>query len=69
MDHEKRIAELESRIAFQEDSIDKLSEVIAKQDKSLVEMERMIKYLHDQLKKAELNSQISSEQEPPPPHY
>lgn len=69
MNHEERIAELESRVAFQEDSLDKLSEVIAKQDRALIEQEKMIKYLHEQLKKADLNSQISSENEPPPPHY
>jgi SlyX protein len=60
------IAELESRIAFQEDAIDKLSEVVARQEKDIERLTRMVQILNTELK--ETNAGPGPEDQPPP-HY
>lgn len=61
------LAELESRIAFQEDAIDKLSEVVARQEMDLEKLTRMVKILHGQLR--ELSGDDEGAADVPPPHY
>ncbi len=60
------IAELESHIAFQEDAIDKLSEVVARQEKDIERLTRMVQILNTELK--ETNAGPGPEDQPPP-HY
>lgn len=69
MNYKERISALENRVAFQEDALDKLSDVIARQDQCLVTLERQIKYLHEQLKKFDHPLMADADIEPPPPHY
>ncbi len=69
MNYDERITELESRVAFQEDALDKLSDVIAQQDKTIMDLEKMIRVLHDQVKKVDHSGQSGIHNEPPPPHY
>lgn len=61
-----QIAELESRIAFQEDAIDKLSEVVARQEKDIERLTRMVQILNTELKEANGGSRPEDQ---PPPHY
>lgn len=65
----ERIAELESRVAFQEDALDKLSDVIARQDIELVQLKELVLSLHKQMKQLDLSNPTLSGDEPPPPHY
>lgn len=65
----ERIAELESRVAFQEDALDKLSDVIARQDIELVQLKELVLSLHRQLKQLDLSNPAQPGDEPPPPHY
>lgn len=69
MSDQERIAELESRVAFQEDAIDKLSDVIARQDIELVQLKELVLSLHKQIKLMDLSNPTSNGEEPPPPHY
>ncbi len=69
MPDQERIAELESRVAFQEDAIDKLSDVIARQDIELVQLKELVLSLHKQIKLMDLSSPTDNGHEPPPPHY
>jgi len=69
MSDSERIAELESRVAFQEDALDKLSDVIARQDMELVQLKELVVELHKQIKQLDLSSPMASGDEPPPPHY
>lgn len=69
MSHREEIAELQSRVAFQEDAIDKLSEEVARQDKQIEMLTRMIKIMSNNLKSLDAGSMDSPEHEPPPPHY
>ena len=69
MNHDERITELESRVAFQEDALDKLNDVIAQQDKTIFELKKLITVFNQQLKTVGQESQDSSFNDAPPPHY
>lgn len=69
MSDQARIAELESRVAFQEDAIDKLDNVIARQDIELVQLKELVLSLHKQIKLMDLSNPTASGDEAPPPHY
>ncbi|SIS89849.1 SlyX protein [Neptunomonas antarctica] len=69
MNYDERITELESRVAFQEDALDKLNDVIAQQDKMIIDLKRMLTVFNQQLKTVGQESQGISFDEPPPPHY
>jgi len=64
----RRLDDLESRIAFQEEAIDQLSEITIRQAKDLDELRRMIMILNDRVKNAD-NSGFSPAADVPPPHY
>ncbi|MBY4679004.1 SlyX family protein [Marinobacterium arenosum] len=64
-----RMAEMETRIAFQEDAIDKLSDIVARQERELAQLTEMVKLLNRQLKQLDLSHQRQPSDEPPPPHY
>ena len=69
MSQEDRITELESRIAFQEDALDKMSEEMAHQEKQIQMLTQMVKILNRNLESLRSDPLSSSENEPPPPHY
>ncbi|MCS5574337.1 MAG: SlyX family protein, partial [Pseudomonadales bacterium] len=55
---EDRIARLEEQIAFQEDVIQKLDGALADQQKQLMEAERKIELMIQQLRKLETNQPV-----------
>ena len=65
---EDRIARLEAQVAFQEDVIQKLDDALADQQKQLMEAERKIELMIQQLQKLEANQPASPDDEKPP-HY
>ena len=65
---EDRIARLEEQIAFQDDVIQKLDDALADQQKQLMEAERKIELMIQQLQKLEAN-QPASQADEKPPHY
>ncbi len=66
---EEQIIELESRLAFQDDSIEQLSETVARQQRQIDDLTRMVKIINKQLKSTSQDSGPSTADEPPPPHY
>ncbi len=48
MNYDSRLAELETRVAFQEDAIDKLSDVIAKQDRTIHDLKKLLSLMNEQ---------------------
>ena len=66
---EQRLTELESRVAFQEDAIQKLNDVIVYQQKQIEMLGAKQKMLQDQLQSLAPSLLISEDQETPPPHY
>ena len=65
---EDRIAWLEEQITFQEDVIQKLDGALADQQKQLMEAERKIELMIQQLRKLEANQPATPDDEKPP-HY
>jgi SlyX protein len=65
---EKRLEELETRVVFQEDTIQKLDDALAAQQQQIMDLERQIQIMGTQIKEIELEP-ASSGPEAPPPHY
>ncbi|MEX1057212.1 MAG: SlyX family protein [Natronospirillum sp.] len=63
-----RLDELEIRQAFQEDTIEQLSEIIARQDENLRQLHRLFKETTQQMEA--ITVQLEPEEaDVPPPHY
>jgi SlyX protein len=68
MSLEMRIADLESRLAFQDDTIQTLNDVLVGQQRAVERLQLQLSALAR--RQEELFSQFgSSEDEAPPPHY
>jgi|TARA_B110000263_G_scaffold172067_1_gene150022 SlyX protein len=61
------IEELESRITFQEDLLGKLDDALSSQQQQIMEMQRQIETILQQLKS--MQHEMPDTPEPPPPHY
>ncbi|KMQ75388.1 SlyX family protein [Marinobacter subterrani] len=68
-DLETRLDELETRLAFQDDVINTLSEHVAKQEMDIRELWEAKRLLHKQLKDVSPSHIKSEQDETPPPHY
>ncbi|OMH30228.1 SlyX family protein [Motiliproteus sp. MSK22-1] len=66
---EERIIELETRQAFQDDTIEDLSNTIAKQQRQIDDLTQMVKIINKQMKTLPQDMSADSADEPPPPHY
>ncbi|PCM43449.1 SlyX family protein [Marinobacter sp. ANT_B65] len=68
-DLQARLDELETRLAFQDDVINTLSEQLAKQEMDIRELWNAKRLLHNQLKDVSSSNIKREEEEAPPPHY
>ncbi len=68
-DLEIRVTELETKIAFQEKTIEELNDVIVHQQFMLDKMQRQLRHLADKLKGVQSSNIASLAEETPPPHY
>ena len=68
-DLEARLDELETRLAFQDDVINTLSEQVARQEMDIRELWEAKRLLHKQLKDVSPSNIKSEQDETPPPHY
>ncbi len=68
-DSQEQIAELQAQTAFQEDSIQKLSDALYSQQQRMDEMEQQIERLKNELEKAQSSGQIGQAGDELPPHY
>ncbi len=69
MSNAERIDALEMKIAYQDEAIEQLNDVITAQWKKLDELARELMRLNDRLVAAEANAPSAPGNEPPPPHY
>jgi len=66
---ETRITELESRLIFQDDTIEQLNEVVTHQQRQIDQMEKTLTVLKDQMKNLASSNIATEDEEMPPPHY
>jgi SlyX protein len=64
-----RIADLESRLAFQDDTIDQLNAVVVRQDARIERLELALRRVREQVEGLMPLVQGAPGEEPPPPHY
>ncbi len=69
MSNTQRLDDLESRIAFQEDTLDALNAIVARQDLEIQRLTSIVKSLNGQIKQLTPASTEDMADEPPPPHY
>ncbi|MAU91678.1 MAG: SlyX family protein [Pseudomonadales bacterium] len=67
MSDPEKIAELEMKLAFQEDQLQKLEEAVLTQQRQILALEDSVRLLSDQLK--QINQGDTKSPEGPPPHY
>ncbi|MCU7881322.1 MAG: SlyX family protein [Candidatus Thiodiazotropha sp. (ex Lucinoma aequizonata)] len=65
----ERIFDLESRLAFQEEAMNTLSETIVEQQQLINSLARTVEALREHIKAFDPSALQSGEPEPPPPHY
>lgn len=65
----KRIEELETQMAFQDDIHESLNATVAKQDSEIIELKRQFSMLSDRLKDIGDASGDAQQQDETPPHY
>ena len=70
MSLEERIIELETRLAFQDDSLQQLSDEVLAQGRLIERLQRQIELLAArQVELASGGQFVEQGEEPPPPHY
>ena len=68
-DHEQRIVELETRLAFQEHALAELSDALAALRHEAARSADLLRRVLEELKTARGDLMADPATEPPPPHY
>ena len=68
-EHEARIVELESRIAFQDDLLSNLNTTVAELSDEVVALRKLTGELREALESVRVGLAHDLASEPPPPHY
>ena len=66
---EKLLEQLETRVAFQDQELQDMSDVLIKQQQRIDILEARIKLLEDKLKDIRPSMLVPESEETPPPHY
>ncbi|MEE2000748.1 SlyX family protein [Alkalimonas sp. MEB108] len=66
---ELHIIELESKIAFQDDAMQHLSKELLEHQKQIKVLQQQVLLLAKQLQRQDQDEMMPQDQEPPPPHY
>ena len=64
-----RLTDLEIKLAFQEDLVDSLNQVVTAQQRELELLQGQVRLLYQQLKSLQPSDIASVADEAPPPHY
>lgn len=65
------VTELQSRVTFQEDTLQTLNRIIAAQDAKITRLQKQVQLLNDKLKDLvnTIDQGAGSNEQEPPPHY
>lgn len=66
---ENAIAELETKLAFQEHTIEALNEALSSQQMQIDKMQYQLRHVIDKIKGMEPSNIAKMSEETPPPHY
>ncbi|MCK7459690.1 SlyX family protein [Idiomarina aminovorans] len=68
---EEQLANLETQLSFQEDTINSLNSLVTAQTQQMSDMQKQIRWLGKRMKQLQDNQSPDSDPtaEPPPPHY
>ena len=66
---ENKIIDLQSKLAFQDQTISELNDVITDQQNQLDQLREEIRLLNLRIASVAEQANTSEEKEPPPPHY
>ena len=64
-----RLTNLEVKVAFQDDLLESLNQVVASQQRQLDLLQGEVRMLYDQIKTMQPSLTAMAEEEAPPPHY
>lgn len=68
-DAQQQIDELQSKVAFQEHTIESLNQALSLQQGQLIELQRKLDFVVDKLKDLQQSNIANASDETPPPHY
>ena len=66
---DEKLEELETRLAFQDQELQTLNDVIINQQSQIDGLEEKIRLLHEKMKDLKTETVIPASEETPPPHY
>ena len=65
----EEIADLQSRLAFQEETLQQFTLTVSRQQNELAYLKSELERLKEYIREMEANRPLSPGEEPPPPHY
>lgn len=68
-DSAQRLTELETRVAFQDQTIQELNEVVTRQQREIDRLARELDVLRERLHALAPSPVVPPDEETPPPHY